>query len=98
MCLKILQAYIASGAPHVSKPLQEYDSLYFPEVLIMILPYLLKSLRHLPILSYNILLILDIICDSSLHQEYAILMEGPHEKLPPVDFLLDIAEGALEQI
>ena len=64
----------------------------------MILPNLLKSLGHLSVLSDYIILVLNVVDNSSLHQENTILVEGPYKKLPPINFLLDIAKSTVEKI
>jgi len=61
----------------------------------VILPNLFESLWHLSVLSDYILLVLNVVDYSSLHQENTILVEGSYKKLPPIDFLLDIAKSTL---
>lgn len=45
----------------------------------------LKSLWHVSVLLKDGLFVKDAIVDAALHQEYAILVEGSHEVLPPCD-------------
>ena len=89
--LEILQANIASFEPHVFVLFQENDGLDFSKVLVMVSINLLQRLRQsLSILLHNALLIQYIVNNSSLHQEYAIFMQGSHKFLPSVNFLLDV--------
>lgn len=52
----------------------------------------------MPVGSYDVLLVLYIVDDSSLHLENAILMQRPHELLPSIDFILNIGKRGLKQI
>jgi hypothetical protein len=74
MSFEVLKTNIAAAEAHVSVALQENDCLYLTEVLIMILPNLFEGLWHLSVLSNNVLLVLNVVYDTPLHQEDAIFV------------------------
>ena len=71
---EILKTDVATTEAHVAIPLKEDDRLNFAEVLIVVLPNLLQGLRHLSILSDDVLLVLNVVNDPTLHQEDPILV------------------------
>lgn len=96
---EVLQANITSFKAHIFVPFQENDGLDLPEVLVVVRENLLQIRRQsLSILSQNHLLVHDIICDASLHQENTILVECPHELLPSIDLVLNIAYSTFKEV
>ena len=71
---EILEADVATTVTHVTITLKEDDCLNFAEVLIVVLPNLLQGLWHLSVLSDDVLLVLNVVDDPTLHQEYPILV------------------------
>ena len=96
---EVLQANIASFKAHVFVSFQENYGLDLPKVMVVVRENLLQIWRQsLSILSKNHLLVHDIICDASLHQENSILVEGPHKFLPSIDLILNIAYSTFKEV
>ena len=90
--LEILKANHASSEAHISILFQVDDRLDFAEILVILVPDLLEAWWQsvLRILRNNVLFILNIVNNASIHQEYSELMQRSHEFLSSVDFFLHI--------
>ena len=95
--LKVLEANHTSSKAHISILFQVNDGLNFSEILVILIPDLFKAgwQSILWILCYNVLLILNIVYDASIHQENSKLMQCPHKFLSSIDFFLNIHQRIL---